>query len=143
MTRLATLALAACASVWLSLSAPALGATPPAQDGRVVGLAFVGRMVSDLDRSVAFYKELGFSQDPAANPAWRRDEVIEHLYGIKPVETRMAKMFVINPTGQHSSSICGSCAGCRGATSGTTPHGTPASATSGSSSPMPSRRGRS
>jgi catechol 2,3-dioxygenase-like lactoylglutathione lyase family enzyme len=99
MTRLATLALAACAAC---LSATALAATPTDPEGKVIGLAFVGRMVSDLDRSVAFYKALGFSQDPAANPAWRRDEVVERLYGIKHVETRMAKMFVINAsTGQH------------------------------------------
>ena len=69
--------------------------------GRVVGLAFVGRMVSDLDRSVAFYKAIGFSQDPAANPAWRKDDVVERLYGVSGVQTRMAKMYVNNtPSGQ-------------------------------------------
>jgi catechol 2,3-dioxygenase-like lactoylglutathione lyase family enzyme len=99
MARFATLALAACAA-WLST--PALAATPADPQGKVVGLAFVGRMVADLDRSVAFYKALGFSQDPAANPAWRRDEVVERLYGVKHVETRMAKMFVVNAsTGRH------------------------------------------
>ena len=29
-----------------------------------------------------------------ANPAWRKDEVIERLYEVKGIETRMAKMFV-------------------------------------------------
>jgi catechol 2,3-dioxygenase-like lactoylglutathione lyase family enzyme len=94
------------------LAAPAMAQTagsqaPRAQapaggaPGKVVALTFVGRMVSDLDKSVAFYKALGFSQDPLANPAWRKDEVIEHLYGVKGVETRMAKMFVNNEaTGQ-------------------------------------------
>jgi catechol 2,3-dioxygenase-like lactoylglutathione lyase family enzyme len=53
-------------------------------------------MVGDLDKSVAYYKAIGFSQDPLANPAWRKDEVIEHLYGVKGMETRMAKMFVNN-----------------------------------------------
>src|SRR5262245_37589725 len=67
-----------------------------ADEGKVVGLSFVGRMVGDLDRSVAFYQAIGSSQDPLANPAWRKDEVIEHLYGVKGVETRMAKMFVNN-----------------------------------------------
>src|SRR5690242_10057093 len=94
MGRLATLALAASAA-WIS-SALCATPTPAPEEGKVVGLAFVGRMVSDLDRSVAFYKTLGFSQDPAANPAWRRDEVIEKLYGIPRVETRMAKMYVVN-----------------------------------------------
>ena len=101
MSRFATL-LALCAS-GLALSAPALPQAPAgAGQARVVGLEFVGRMVGDLDRSVAFYKALGFSQDPRANPAWRRDEVLEHLYGIKQAETRMAKMYVVNSTsGQH------------------------------------------
>ena len=93
-----SLALAACAMA--GLCAPAVSAHTPAEQGKVVGLAFVGRMVADLDRSVAFYKELGFPPDPAANPAWRRDEVLEHLYGIGSVETRMAKMYVINSSTQ-------------------------------------------
>jgi len=53
-------------------------------------------MVSDLDRSVAFYKAIGFSQDPAADPAWRQDDVVERLYGVKGIKTRMAKMYVNN-----------------------------------------------
>ena len=81
---------------WTLAPAPALAQSADGDRGKVVGIAFVGRMVSDLDRSVAFYKAIGFSQDPAADPAWRRDEVVEHLYGIKTVRTRMAKMFVNN-----------------------------------------------
>jgi catechol 2,3-dioxygenase-like lactoylglutathione lyase family enzyme len=65
-----------------------------ASEGRVVGLSFIGRMVSDLDQSVAFYKTLGFTQDMQANPQWRKDEVIEALYGVKGIETRMAKMAI-------------------------------------------------
>lgn len=71
-------------------------AQPAAPQGKVLGIAFVGRMVSDLDRSVAFYKALGFSQDPAAPSGWRRDPVIEALYGVHGVRTRMAKMYVRN-----------------------------------------------
>ena len=81
----------------LALSAPAPGYS--AEPGSVVGITFVGRMVSDLDRSVAFYEALGFIQDPAAKPVWRRDPVVEHLYAIHAtggVQTRMAKMYVIN-----------------------------------------------
>jgi catechol 2,3-dioxygenase-like lactoylglutathione lyase family enzyme len=80
----------------LALSVPVLAAPPAADGGHVVGIGFVGRLVSDLDKSVAFYKAIGFSQDPAADPAWRRDEVVERLYGIGAVQTRMAKMFVQN-----------------------------------------------
>jgi hypothetical protein len=91
----AAAALASC----LALSAPALSQSaaapaPTAGQSKVVGLGFVGRMVADLDRSVAFYKALGFSQDPAANSDWRKDEVVEHLYDVKDVQTRMAKMYV-------------------------------------------------
>jgi catechol 2,3-dioxygenase-like lactoylglutathione lyase family enzyme len=96
MIRLTIALAAACLSFSVCVSAQAQSSAP---EGNVEGLAFVGRMVSDLDRSVAFYKAIGFSQDPAANPVWRRDEVVESLYGIqgvKGVQTRMAKMYVNN-----------------------------------------------
>jgi catechol 2,3-dioxygenase-like lactoylglutathione lyase family enzyme len=79
---------------WLALAVPALAETPNGAQGEVTGLGFVGRIVGDLDRSIAFYEAIGFSRDPAANPAWRKDEVVEHLYGVRGIETRMAKMFV-------------------------------------------------
>jgi catechol 2,3-dioxygenase-like lactoylglutathione lyase family enzyme len=82
---------------WLVLWSAAMCQTLDGdQQGKVVGLAFVGRMVADLDQSVAFYKAIGFSQDPAANTAWRKDKVIEHLYGVDGIEARMAKMFIVN-----------------------------------------------
>jgi catechol 2,3-dioxygenase-like lactoylglutathione lyase family enzyme len=91
--RLLIVVLAGC----LSLGLPGLTRAQPADPKPgVVGLAFVGRTVSDLDRSVAFYKAIGFSQDPAASPVWRRDEVTERLYGVRNVQTRMAKMYVQN-----------------------------------------------
>jgi catechol 2,3-dioxygenase-like lactoylglutathione lyase family enzyme len=71
-----------------------LSSTADAAPGQVVGIGFVGREVRDLDKSIEFYQAIGFSQDPAADPAWRTDEVVEHLYGVKGVRTRMAKMFV-------------------------------------------------
>jgi catechol 2,3-dioxygenase-like lactoylglutathione lyase family enzyme len=73
-----------------------------AADWQGTRLGFVGRVVKDLDRSVAFYKMIGFTQDPQANPEWRTDPVIESLYGTKGFTTRMAKMYVVNPdSGQH------------------------------------------
>ncbi len=93
MTRLATALVATCLSFAFCAPTPAQ-ASP--SDGKVLGLAFVGRMVSDLDRSVAFYKEIGFIQDPAADSGWRRDEVIERLYGVTGIQTRMAKLYVNN-----------------------------------------------
>ncbi|HEV2702837.1 MAG TPA: VOC family protein, partial [Steroidobacteraceae bacterium] len=39
---------------------------------------------------------------PLAQPAWRTDPVVEGLYGVKGITTRMAKMYVVNPdSGQH------------------------------------------
>ena len=75
----------------LCVSAPLLAADDA---GRVVGLAFTGRLVANLDQSVAFYAALGFERDPAADAVWRRDEVIEQLYGVRGIETRMAKMSI-------------------------------------------------
>ncbi|HTY48822.1 MAG TPA: VOC family protein [Steroidobacteraceae bacterium] len=83
-------------------TAPTDSAPAPAQQGRLVGLAFAGRSVSDLDRSVAFYEALGFELDPAAPPVWRSDAVFQRIYGIgnaRGVTTRMAKMYVDQPAG--------------------------------------------
>ena len=96
-------AVAAVSLFALAAPASAQSAGAPAQ-GHIVGMAFVGRSVSDLDKSVAFYEAIGFTQDMQANPAWRKDEITEQIYGIKGakgVETRMAKMAInSNQSGQ-------------------------------------------
>jgi len=95
---------AALASLTSCLLCPLAGAQGAGTDTTWQGarLGFVGREVKDLDRSVAFYKMIGFTQDPAANPQWRTDPVIEGLYGVRHITTRMAKMYVVNPdSGQH------------------------------------------
>lgn len=82
-------------SISLILASLILASPLAAQDGgRVVGLSFTGRLVANLDRSVEFYEALGFRRDPAADSAWRQDEVIEQLYGVRNIETRMAKMAI-------------------------------------------------
>ena len=63
--------------------------------GQVIGLAFDGRMVSDLDKSVAFYKALGFVPVEGVNSSWRKDEVMNRIHGTKGLESRMAK-FTLN-----------------------------------------------
>jgi catechol 2,3-dioxygenase-like lactoylglutathione lyase family enzyme len=70
---------------------PLLAAT---HAGRVIGLGFTGRLVANLDQSVAFYEALGFKRDPAANSDWRRDDVVARLYGVPGIESRMAKMYI-------------------------------------------------
>jgi catechol 2,3-dioxygenase-like lactoylglutathione lyase family enzyme len=95
---------AASAAAQSATAQPASAQAAAAGHGKVVGMAFIGRSVSDLDKSVAFYKALGFTQDMQANPAWRKDAITEQIYGIKNgkgVETRMAKMAInSNQSGQ-------------------------------------------
>ena len=90
-------ALAAIACTGMLLHAGAVSAEPAAgAQGSVVGITFVGRLVSNLDRSVAFYEALGFHVDPKANPAWRRDPVVNRIYGIQGsgATSRMAKLYI-------------------------------------------------
>jgi len=97
----AVMALAFTAAALAALM-PIKGATAPPEQGRLVGLAFAGRSVSDLDRSIAFYETLGFKLDPAAPPVWRHEEVFQGIDGIahaKGITTRMAKMYVDEPSG--------------------------------------------
>jgi catechol 2,3-dioxygenase-like lactoylglutathione lyase family enzyme len=80
--------------VWISaliVAAPLLAADDAA---RVVGLAFTGRLVANLDQSVAFYSAIGFARDPAVSSAWSGDEAIRQLYGAPGIETRVAKMSI-------------------------------------------------
>src|SRR5580704_9006208 len=92
----ATWLLAVCLSAACSF-ASGQGSAPQNAAWQGARLGFVGRVVKDLDRSVAFYKMIGFTQDPLAKPEWRTDPVVEGLYGVKGFTTRMAKMYVVNP----------------------------------------------
>lgn len=83
----------------VSLAACGAGSLRPAaaqqfgpNKGSVVGIEFDGRMVSDLDKSVAFYKMLGFSEVPNVNKSWRKDDVMDRIHGTKGLESRMAKL---------------------------------------------------
>jgi catechol 2,3-dioxygenase-like lactoylglutathione lyase family enzyme len=82
---------------WLAWVAALIVAVPlfAADDaGRVVGVAFTGRMVANLDQSVAFYSAIGFERDATVSSAWSGDEAIRKLYGAPGIETRAAKMSV-------------------------------------------------
>jgi len=69
-------------------------AAAPASKGKILGIAFVGRMVADLDKSIPFYETLGFTRDPSIDASWRRDDTLNHLYGIKGASVRSAKMTI-------------------------------------------------
>ncbi len=62
--------------------------------GQVLGVAFVGRMVASLDRSLRFYEALGFVEDPAVDSSWHRDAALDRLFGIRGVEVRTAKLAI-------------------------------------------------
>jgi catechol 2,3-dioxygenase-like lactoylglutathione lyase family enzyme len=82
------LALVAVFAVRPAIAAPQFGPNK----GSVVGIEFDGRMVSDLDKSVAFYKAIGFSEVGGVDKSWRKDEVMNRIHGTKGVESRMAKL---------------------------------------------------
>lgn len=86
---------AAIASLAITILACLAISTAYAADaGRVLGIGFTGRLVANLDQAVAYYEALGFKRDPAADSAWRKDDVVERLYGVSGIETRMAKMAI-------------------------------------------------
>ncbi len=87
----AALAFACVLLVSSSHAAPQFGANA----GQVVGIEFDGRTVSNLDKSVQFYKLLGFTEVPGVDKSWRNDPVMNRIHGTKGVESRMAK-FTIN-----------------------------------------------
>jgi catechol 2,3-dioxygenase-like lactoylglutathione lyase family enzyme len=65
-----------------------------AADGRVLGVAHIGRMVSDLDASLRFYEALGFKRDTSVDSSWQSDAALNRLYGINHVQRRVARMLV-------------------------------------------------
>jgi catechol 2,3-dioxygenase-like lactoylglutathione lyase family enzyme len=77
-------------------SSTATGGTTAAANtnGKIRGIAFVGRMVADLDKSVPFYEAIGLTRDPSVDSSWRRDEALNRLFGIKGAQFRTARMTV-------------------------------------------------
>ncbi len=108
--RLCGFLLAMCASLvamaGTANSQTASAAEPPAVAapggaGRVVGIAFVGRMVANLDKSVAFYKAIGFAQDTGVDSSWHKDAGLDGLFAIKGAQYRAAKLTInSNVSGQ-------------------------------------------
>lgn len=97
-----------CALLALASAAllPSSSAAPQAflgnSAGQVVGIEFDGRSVSNLDRSVAFYKLLGFSEVPGVDKSWRNDPVMDQIHGTKGVESRMAKLSINTNLGEQT-----------------------------------------
>lgn len=83
-------------------AAPAMPSFISMSKGHVVGIEFEARMVSNLENSVKFYKLLGFTEVPGVNPAWHVDKVFNQIYGIKGVESRMAKLEMNSNLGEQT-----------------------------------------
>ncbi len=50
------------------------------QPGKIVGIAFQSVSVANLERSINYYKALGFSVVGEANPPWVKDDAANRLY---------------------------------------------------------------
>ncbi|HEX4074814.1 MAG TPA: hypothetical protein VHX49_05405, partial [Candidatus Acidoferrales bacterium] len=94
-----------CAVALASLAlSPVVQAAPQfgANKGQVVGLEFDGRSVSNLDKSVEFYKLLGFTEVSGVDKSWRVDPVMNRIHGTKGVESRMAKLTINTNIGEQT-----------------------------------------
>lgn len=82
-------------SLWaaLVLAAPCLFAQQAARPSDVLGLAFVGHHVSDLERSIRFFEALDFKLAEAPGP-WKVDEELNRLGNTPGAESRTAVMRV-------------------------------------------------
>jgi catechol 2,3-dioxygenase-like lactoylglutathione lyase family enzyme len=93
LTDLTILVLGCLASLAAAGVARAQAAAPEAA-GRVLGMAYVGRMVADLDKAMPFYKALGFTVDPATSTGWHKDDALDRLFGVRGAQYRVAKLGV-------------------------------------------------
>lgn len=80
-------------AVAVSLAAPSLFAQAANRPSDVLGLAFVGHQVSDLERSIKFFEAIDFKvvEGPSA---WKVDEELNKLGNTPGAESRTATMQV-------------------------------------------------
>jgi len=82
-----------------AVSPPGAAAASPAgssASGRVLRLAFDALQVSNLERSVDYYKALGFAVEGNPNTAWTSDEVTNRLLATKGALSRTAALTIAN-----------------------------------------------
>ncbi len=80
---------AAMATVGLARSsAPTPNTGAPADEGKVLGMAFDGHQAANLDNTVKFYETLGYPV--ASRTGWKVDKVVNALGGTKGAESRTA-----------------------------------------------------
>jgi catechol 2,3-dioxygenase-like lactoylglutathione lyase family enzyme len=62
------------------------------QAGKVLGFTFESLRVSSLERSIHYYKMLGFTAEGDTNPPWTRDEAANRLYSTPGAMSRTVAM---------------------------------------------------
>lgn len=77
----------------LTLATPSLIAQPSARPSDVVGLAFVGHQVSDLERSIKFFEAIDFKLVEGPGN-WTVDKELNKLGNTPGAESRTATMSV-------------------------------------------------
>lgn len=64
------------------------------QSGKALGVSFESLVVSNLERSINYYKAMGFTVDGNANPTWVKDEEINRLYNTPGAMSRTATLTI-------------------------------------------------
>jgi len=86
----------AAASILVSICIVFLGialaqtSTQTAQSGKVIGISFQSVNVSNLARSINYYKALGFSVAGDVNPPWIKDDAANRMYQTPAAMSRTA-----------------------------------------------------
>jgi catechol 2,3-dioxygenase-like lactoylglutathione lyase family enzyme len=69
-----------------------------AESGKVTGLAFVSLQVSNLQKSIDYYRALGFALTGDTNPPWIKDEAANRLYNTPGAMSRTAVLTIASTT---------------------------------------------
>jgi catechol 2,3-dioxygenase-like lactoylglutathione lyase family enzyme len=64
------------------------------QSGKVLGLAFESLVVSNLERSIDYYKAIGFTVEGDTHPPWTGDEAANRLYNTQGAMSRTVTLSV-------------------------------------------------
>jgi catechol 2,3-dioxygenase-like lactoylglutathione lyase family enzyme len=92
--RFALLGVSTCLILGCGLVQPA--DTPAADGGSIVGFAYDALHVSDLHKSIEFYRALGFQLTGDSNPQWTSDKAAQRLYKADGARFRTAILTMAN-----------------------------------------------
>ena len=72
-----------------------------ADSGKVLGIAFETVQVSSLDRSIEYYRTLGFTLENQTDPTWTEDEAANRLYKTPGAASRTATLTIASTSSEH------------------------------------------